>query len=109
MPRTWKLAKGTGRVSSAMSTSQRNEGGAGTSFATSSSATRRRRRPRSGKGTGNAVCVSDRRKTRLSRRGTVGAETCPRRRTKTSSPAVVRLAVRANWPPLMPGVPPACY
>jgi hypothetical protein len=52
------------------------------------------------KRTGNAVCVGDRRKTRLSRRGTVGAETCPRRQRRLT-PTVVRLAVRASWPPLL--------
>src|SRR5437773_9053083 len=56
-PSTWKLANGTGRVSSVISTSQRNDGGPGASFATSSSVTTRTRRPRSGNGIGRVVCV----------------------------------------------------
>ena len=56
-PATWKLAKGTGRASSVMSTSQRNDGGLGSSLATSSSLTTITRRPCSAKGTGSAVWV----------------------------------------------------
>ena len=57
MPSTWKLAKGVGRVSSEMSTSQRNAGTPGAIRITSSSATSSTRRPWSGKGMGSAVWV----------------------------------------------------